>query len=145
VAKESPEMEREIISKGIESKPLEPFYNFKDTPRGTVLDGRYIGKFESKARAGSFFHVFEREDGTRFAAWDNTALGYRVQELQDKEKELGLEAGTLYMSVTFLGKPAGKKSYSFGKPTIYRIGGTGAVSQNAQAVSNQVTTEEIPF
>lgn len=127
-------MEKEIIQQGSsgshENKPLEPFYNWKNTPVNTVIEGRYIGEFVSKA-SGNPFHVFEKADGTRFAAWNCSALKYKIQDLLNKEKEMGLPQGTLYMSVTFLGKLNGKKNYSFTKPEIYRVTGGATPTQEA--------------
>ncbi len=138
-------MEREIITQGtegsFESKPLEPFYNWKTAPTGTELDGRYIGTYDSKA-SGNPFAVFERTDGTRFAAWLCTALKFKIQDLLDKEKEMNLPQGTLYMTTKFLGKLDGKKSYSFTRPTIYKVSGTVEVSA---AKSPIISTDEIPF
>lgn len=143
-------MEREVITQGtssasFESKPLEPFYNWKTAANPTTIKGRYIGRFQSKKNPDSHFYVFEREDGTRFAAWECTSLKYKVQDLLDKEKELGLPEGTLFMETTFLGKPQGKRSYAFTKPTIYKVSGTLPANATALPQATTLNTADIPF
>jgi hypothetical protein len=48
------------------------------------------------------------------------------------------------MSVKFLGKPQGKKSYSFTRPVIYKVGGTQQAPAQELPVSTS-NTADIPF
>ena len=122
-----------------ENKPLKAFHKLSEMKAGEVIEGIYQGKFESKNRPGSFFHVFQAKDGEGHAYGDNKFLDEKINLVKTKAQEFGLSEKGVYAMITFNGKVAGKSGrsyYSFSNPTIVKA----KVQED-----KPITSEEIPF
>lgn len=121
-----------------ESKPLKAFHKLSEMKAGEVIEGIYQGKFESKKRPGSFFHVFQAKDGEGHAYGDNKLLDEKINMVKEKAREFGLNEKSVYAMITFNGRvpsKSGRTYYSFSNPTIVK----------ANVTENKITSEEIPF
>lgn len=119
-------------------KPLKAFNKLSTMAPGTVIEGIHQGRFESKNRPGSFFHVFLAKDGEGYGYGDNAVLSEKIEFAKTQAKEHGLTDKQVYMQITFNGKVTGKSGrgyYSFSNPTIIK----------ANVADDTITSADVPF
>ena len=117
-----------------ETKPLKAFHKLSALSAGHVIEGIHQGKFESKNRPGSFFHVFLAKDGEGYAYGDNKLLDEKITRAKEAATQHGVDTKQAYIQITFNGKVTGKAGrgyYSFSEPTVVK--------------ANVTTDSDIPF
>lgn len=120
-------MTREILyanEKAGNYAPIKEFHALNTLPPHSKIEGRHKGRFESKKKAGVFYHIFETETGEAHAYGSCKVLDMRVNEFKEKVVELGLNEEEVMMSVTFFGRLPNKEnsnsSYKFSQVEIFR-------------------------
>lgn len=105
-----------------EVKELKAYLPLKTLPANTKIEGKHIGRFQSKKKESVFFHIFETESGERNAYGTCKVLDERVEEFNKVCTEKGWNKNELLMSTTFLGRLPNKNnantSYKFTKLVI---------------------------
>lgn len=107
-----------------DNKPIKEFRKLATMPAGTKIEGRLIGKFESKKNPGSHFYLLEGSDGEVYGYGTCTVLDERVAEFKKVATELNQPEDSLRLSVEFHGrqptKTPGRTAYKFGPLQVTR-------------------------